>query len=93
MHKITGLVLMVGMGWISAGAQQEETAPRYAGIALGGQRLFQPLTRPMSQARRPDGSGSSPNPSVSIPGYTPSLRPSWAFARYVQTPAAATQWL
>jgi hypothetical protein len=34
MYRIAGVVLMVGMGWISAGAQQVETAPRYAPLEI-----------------------------------------------------------
>jgi outer membrane immunogenic protein len=34
MNRIAGVLLMVGMGWISAGAQQVETAPRYAPLEI-----------------------------------------------------------
>jgi hypothetical protein len=34
MYRIAGVVLMIGMGWISAGAQQVETAPRYAPLEI-----------------------------------------------------------
>jgi outer membrane immunogenic protein len=34
MYRIAGVVLTVGMGWISAGAQQVETAPRYAPLEI-----------------------------------------------------------
>jgi hypothetical protein len=34
MHKVAGVALMIGMGWISAGAQQVETAPRYAPLEI-----------------------------------------------------------
>src|ERR1700722_7565966 len=34
MHKVAGVVLMIGIGWISASAQQVETAPRYAPLEI-----------------------------------------------------------
>jgi outer membrane immunogenic protein len=34
MHKVAGFVLMIGIGWISASAQQVETAPRYAPLEI-----------------------------------------------------------
>jgi hypothetical protein len=34
MNRIAGVVLTVGMGWMSAGAQQVETAPRYAPLEI-----------------------------------------------------------
>jgi hypothetical protein len=34
MNRIAGVLLMVGMGWISAGAQQVETAPQYAPLEI-----------------------------------------------------------
>jgi hypothetical protein len=34
MYRIAGFALMIGMGWISAGAQQVETAPRYAPLEI-----------------------------------------------------------
>jgi outer membrane immunogenic protein len=34
MNRIAGVLLMFGMGWISAGAQQVETAPRYAPLEI-----------------------------------------------------------
>jgi outer membrane immunogenic protein len=34
MYRIAGVILTVGMGWISAGAQQVETAPRYAPLEI-----------------------------------------------------------
>jgi hypothetical protein len=34
MNRIAGVLLMVGMGWISAGAQRVETAPRYAPLEI-----------------------------------------------------------
>jgi hypothetical protein len=34
MVRVAGLVLMIGMGWISAGAQQVETAPPYAPLEI-----------------------------------------------------------
>jgi hypothetical protein len=33
-HKVGGLVLMIGISWISASAQQVETAPRYAPLEI-----------------------------------------------------------
>ena len=34
MYRIAGVVLMIGMGWMSADAQQVETAPRYAPLEI-----------------------------------------------------------
>jgi outer membrane immunogenic protein len=34
MYRIAGVVLMIGMGWMSAGAQQVETAPPYAPLEI-----------------------------------------------------------
>ena len=34
MVRVAGLVLMIGMGWISAGAQRVETAPSYAPLEI-----------------------------------------------------------
>jgi hypothetical protein len=34
MYRIAGVVLMVGMGWMSAAAQQVETAPSYAPLEI-----------------------------------------------------------
>jgi hypothetical protein len=34
MYRIAGVILTIGMGWISASAQQVETAPRYAPLEI-----------------------------------------------------------
>jgi hypothetical protein len=34
MYRVAGFVLIIGMGWISAGAQQVETAPPYAPLEI-----------------------------------------------------------
>jgi hypothetical protein len=34
MYRIAGVLLMIGMGWMSARAQQVETAPQYAPLEI-----------------------------------------------------------